>query len=140
MAISPNAPIRCLVPSKFVTVVVFATLLAGAGVVVLAAGAGKPAGAPKAAPPPAVAGPAIDRFGDPLPPGAITRLGTLRFHADNIITQPIVLRGSREVAFPAGVAVVVMNLDTGKTIRRITRTANAGDNANAITALALYRF
>src|SRR5437588_7217752 len=81
--------------------------------------------------------PAVDRFGDPLPPGAVARLGTLRFRGDDTITHPLVPPGGRQVVFAAGHAVVVMDMDTGITVRRITRTVNGRESDHPVTALAL---
>src|SRR5262245_27494881 len=80
---------------------------------------------------------AVDRFGDPLPPHAVARLGTLRYRSEDSISHPIVLPGRREVAFAAGPTVVVMDLDTGRTVRRIRRTVNGRTSSSPVTALAV---
>jgi RNA polymerase sigma factor (sigma-70 family) len=84
------------------------------------------------------AAPAVDRYGDPLPRGAVTRLGSLRFRSDDNITHPIVLPSAKEVVFAAGPAVVVMDLDTGKVVRRVGRALapdvlNSPGHALAVT-------
>jgi WD40 repeat protein len=82
------------------------------------------------------ADPAVDRYGDPLPAGAVARLGTVRFHSEDVITHPIVLPGGREVVFAAGPDAVVMDLETGKIVRRLVRPLASKRNLGVI-ALAL---
>jgi WD40 repeat protein len=82
------------------------------------------------------ADPAVDRYGDPLPPGAVARLGTVRFHYEEVITNPIVLPGGREVVFAAGPDVVVMDLDSGKVVRRLNRRLE-GKRRQWVPAMAL---
>jgi RNA polymerase sigma factor (sigma-70 family) len=67
-------------PSKLLPAFVLSTLLAGAGVIVLAAGGGTQADTPKPAPLAAVAaGPAVDHYGNPLPPGGDRTTGDHSF-------------------------------------------------------------
>src|SRR5437762_588496 len=83
------------------------------------------------------ADPAVDRFGDPLPPAAVARLGTLRFRGDAATSHLTVLPDGRRAAFACDAAVVVMDLDTGQTVRRITRTVDGRECTNQVTALAV---
>jgi WD40 repeat protein len=80
---------------------------------------------------------AVDRFGDPLPPGAVARLGTLRYRSPWPITHPVVLPDGRQVAFAAAAAVFVLDLNTGKTVRRIIRTINGRESTDPVTALSI---
>jgi WD40 repeat protein len=81
------------------------------------------------------ADPAVDRFGDPLPPFAVARLGTLRYRSDHTISNVVVLANGR-VAFVSRLAVVVMDLNSGRAIRRIGGTANGRASDDPVTALA----
>jgi RNA polymerase sigma factor (sigma-70 family) len=67
-------------------------------------------------PAPAPDRPRTDRFGDPLPPGAISRLGTLRFRtwADRVAFLP----GDKVLATIGREAVSFWDVDTGKETRR----------------------
>ncbi|HEY1381148.1 MAG TPA: sigma-70 family RNA polymerase sigma factor [Gemmataceae bacterium] len=121
-------------PARLVASVAVVGALAGIGLLALAAGAGPTDDPPK---PPPAAGPAVDRFGDPLPQYAVARLGTLRYRSDAGIAHPVVLPDGRHVAFAASAAVAVMDLDTGQTVRRITRTVNGRVSTNPITAFAI---
>ncbi len=122
--------------SKLIPACVISTLLAGAGMIALAAGAGPQAGTPKPSPPPAVAaGPAMDRYGDPLPPGAIARLGTLRFRNDGRGGYLSVRTGGRVVAFSTGYSITFMEVHTGQIVRRIERIVN-GRRSSIFGALA----
>ncbi len=100
---------------------------------VLALGAGlvaqqKP-GAPSQAPPPAAAekqpksnepgtaAPA-DGHGDPLPPGAVARLGTVRFRHEGWISQFALAPDGRSVAAVAGQGLVLWDAAAGRPLRR----------------------
>jgi RNA polymerase sigma factor (sigma-70 family) len=107
---------------KFAAVVLLFLTLAGvgAGMHALQAPAGKPpegerpaSGSPAA---PDQATPRLDRHGDPLPPGAVARLGTIRFRtwADTVAFLP----GDKVLATMGGEAVSFWEVSTGKETRR----------------------
>jgi RNA polymerase sigma factor (sigma-70 family) len=111
-------------PSKLVPAVVLSTLLAGAGMMALAAGGGSPADTPKLAPPPAqvaVAPPALDFRGDPLPPGAVARLGTIRFRAggsfESVAFSP---DGKTLITGSGGAELTLWDAATGRPISNMT--------------------
>jgi WD40 repeat protein len=75
-----DAVSRALALTRARTALVLLTLaLAAAGTGLLAALPPVPSATPAPAAPPAKDGPRTDRAGDPLPPGALARLGTVRF-------------------------------------------------------------
>jgi RNA polymerase sigma factor (sigma-70 family) len=100
-------------------VLLFLTLAGvGAGVHALRAPGGKPdeADRPQAERPPAPDRPRSDRSGDPLPPGVIARLGTVRFRtwADRVAFLP----GDKVLATIGREAVSFWDAGTGKETRR----------------------
>jgi WD40 repeat protein len=80
-----------------------ATVLLGLVVFGRSLGAQGPGIEPQAAPPPvnaeeaAKAQPALDRYGDPLPPGALARLGSIRFRHPAMITMLAVAPSGKHV-------------------------------------------
>jgi RNA polymerase sigma factor (sigma-70 family) len=111
-----------LTKSKAMTATLLALALAlGSGTLALNLGAGaesEPAQAGGVKP-----GPATDLRGDPLPAGAVGRLGTLRFrHAENVGAFALA-PGGKAVATAAGSAVVVWDAATGKELRRFEAQA-----------------
>jgi WD40 repeat protein len=70
-----------------------------------------------AAPP--VTTPAVDRHGDPLPPHAVSRLGTLRFRELIGISQAVAVRSGKQLLVSGlGTSVVLWDATTGKEVRR----------------------
>jgi RNA polymerase sigma factor (sigma-70 family) len=119
---------KSLVPTSMKLVTAVALAL-GAAVLVLAARQGdrkpqteKAIAAPAAARPEDK--PAVDRNGDPLPPHAVARLGTLRFRAeaDGWIAKAIVVPGGKQLLGLGWMtrAVVLWDAATGKEVRRFT--------------------
>jgi RNA polymerase sigma factor (sigma-70 family) len=83
--------------------------------------------------PPGAAGgaPRTDRFGDPLPPGAVARMGTVRFaHGDSMIVPPAVAPDHRTFATVSescdpelrGRLVCLWDTATGRELRRLRDT------------------
>ncbi|OWK34441.1 Quinone oxidoreductase [Fimbriiglobus ruber] len=62
--------------------------------------------------------PAIDLNGDPLPPHAIVRLGTLRFRTDRWISQLMVVPGGKQILVVGSTAVLLWDAATGREVRR----------------------
>jgi RNA polymerase sigma factor (sigma-70 family) len=114
-----------LTKSKIVTFVLLAlALAAGSGTLALRAGGdGQPqAGRAEERDPGRKA--AADSQGDPLPPGAVGRLGTLRFrHAEDVAVFALSPDGKRLVT-AAGSTVVVWDVETGQ--ERCRFEAHAG--------------
>src|SRR5262249_16563537 len=67
-----------------------------------------------------------DLSGDPLPPGATTRLGTARWRAEDGVSQMAFLPDDRYLATSAGVALTVRAVDTGRVVRAIGGAGNRG--------------
>jgi WD40 repeat protein len=61
--------------------------------------------------------PALDRSGDPLPPQAVARLGTLRFRLATGVFQAAVVPGGKQL-LGLGSTVVLWDATTGKEVRR----------------------
>ncbi len=75
-----------------------------------------------------------DRYGDPLPQGAIARLGTLRFRHLNMTASAVFTRDSKTVIVGDGDGFVVYwDVATGREVRRLPRMQGA------IYALAITR-
>src|SRR3954452_2687503 len=63
---------------------------------------------------------AKDRHGDPLPPGALTRLGTVRFrHDSSIVFAAFLPDGKRVVSVSGDGVACVWEFPSGKQIRRL---------------------
>jgi WD40 repeat protein len=72
-----------------------------------------------AAAPVLVAVPAVDRHGDPLPPHALARLGTLRFRGATGLLQAAAVPGGKQVlGLGFASTIVLWDAATGKEVRR----------------------
>jgi WD40 repeat protein len=61
--------------------------------------------------------PKTDRYGDPLPPGVIARLGTVRFRNGDVIFSVVFSRDGKYLATSAGDTVRWWDVTTGKQVR-----------------------
>jgi RNA polymerase sigma factor (sigma-70 family) len=82
----------------------------------------RPAASPPAEPSAEKPGPA-DRYGDPLPPHAVARLGTVRFRSDGWISQAAVVPGGKQVLGLGSGSVILWDAATGKEVRRFAGPA-----------------
>jgi RNA polymerase sigma factor (sigma-70 family) len=86
------AAVAALVPAgvalKCVPIVALAAALLGVGVLGLALGRPLPVEPAKTDTRPALAGPRVDAYGDPLPPRAVRRFGTTRFRLSGFALSP----------------------------------------------------
>jgi RNA polymerase sigma factor (sigma-70 family) len=118
---------RAMSPA-LVKLVAAAALALGAAVLAVAAlQGGKPPDAPKDPPLPVAARPverqeekpAVDLHGDPLPPHAVARLGTLRFRGTNLVLQAAAVPGGKQLlGMGFSSTVVLWDATNGKEIRR----------------------
>jgi hypothetical protein len=69
------------------------------------------AAVPKAAP--------VDRYGDPLPPHAVARFGTLRFRHEWTLFATAVSPDGRLLAGSGGNSVQIWDAQTGRTVQRL---------------------
>ncbi|HWG44722.1 MAG TPA: WD40 repeat domain-containing protein [Gemmataceae bacterium] len=64
--------------------------------------------------------PARDRFGDPLPEGAIARMGSMRFRDDKIIVEAVFSADGKTLATTGdGLSICFWDSATGKQVRRV---------------------
>jgi RNA polymerase sigma factor (sigma-70 family) len=115
--------------TKALLAVLLVVALAGGGVgALLRTDPPAPAAAP-AEPP----GRRVDLHGDPLPPRALARLGTVRFRFPDRVARTPVLAfcgGGKELVAAAHVGVVVYDSSTGRPLRRLpTDELNIGSAA-----------
>ena len=67
--------------------------------------------------------PAVDRHGDPLPPHAVARLGTLRFRSAQGAWHAAVVPGGKQLLGLGSGPVVLWDATTGKEVRRFEAPA-----------------
>ncbi len=89
-------------------------------VVVVLVGLACPVDSRAVAPP---AGPRLDRYGDPLPRGAIARLGTVRWRARMGVRSMAFVPGGKYLATADGSSLSVWDLRTGRVVRTISDDA-----------------
>ncbi len=118
---------RVMFPASMKLVAAAALALGAAVLAVAAQQGGKPPDAPKDPPLPVAAlpverqegKPAVDCHGDPLPPHAVARLGTLRFRGANGVLQAAVVPGGKQLLGLGFEPTVVMwDATTGREVRR----------------------
>ena len=74
--------------------------------------------------------PHVDLYGDPLPPGAIARLGTIRFRRGAVVTSSALSSdGRRLVAGYGSGDVVIWDAKTGKVVRELPLAHRAAVSA-----------
>ncbi len=76
----------------------------------------------------------LDRFGDPLPPGAIRRFGTLRFRHHHMFHIAFTPDGKQLIAGDGCSPLAVFDAATGRKLREIGKNSVG---ANALTGFAL---
>jgi RNA polymerase sigma factor (sigma-70 family) len=115
--------LRTMYATKLVRGTVLTFLLLGGGLLTYSLVAGTPPEGQRADPPPALPGQAdgkpdrTDRHGDPLPPGAIARLGTLRFrHGQHIKAVAWSPDGKAVISAGPGGSLVWHDVSTGKKV------------------------
>ncbi|MCI0460367.1 MAG: sigma-70 family RNA polymerase sigma factor [Gemmataceae bacterium] len=113
------------IKGKLVVLLAVLGLAVGAGLASHAAWTGQspdekqpPVAQPKPPPKEPPSGPAKDPHGDPLPPGAVTRLGTLRWLHDGSVRSADFLDGKRVVTTGDDLTIRVWNIATGKETSR----------------------
>jgi RNA polymerase sigma factor (sigma-70 family) len=110
---------------KFVVslVLMLGVLAAGLGAGLSSLRAPKPetpaAASPAAPPARAKNEPRRDRYGDPLPPGAVARLGTLRFRAPGEIKTLAFAPDGKTIAVSSPVGLFLFDAASGKRIKRL---------------------
>jgi RNA polymerase sigma factor (sigma-70 family) len=108
------------------------TLAAAAGVAAVGIGLGGSAPvaadperpAAKEPPPAVVSGPPVDRYGDPLPAGAIHRLGTVRFRHGGQVESIGYSHDGKLIASGGFGKIMLWEADTGKPLATLVRTVN----------------
>ena len=93
----------------------------GLGVGMSGPGAADPPG--KAAEPPAPkgTGPVVDRYGDPLPKGAVMRLGTVRFRHDGQAHSVAYSADGKTLASGGYGKIMLWEADTGRPLGKVVR-------------------
>jgi RNA polymerase sigma factor (sigma-70 family) len=85
--------------------------------------------AAKEPPPAVVSGPPVDRYGDPLPAGAIHRLGTVRFRHGGQVESIAYSRDGKLIASGGFGKIMLWEADTGKPLATLVRTVDDGDRS-----------
>jgi RNA polymerase sigma factor (sigma-70 family) len=91
---------------------------------------------PVAKEPPAevVTGPAVDRYGDPLPAGAIHRLGTVRFRHGGQVESIAYSRDGKVIASGGFGKIMLWEADTGKPLATLVRTVTGPAESGKLPA------
>ncbi|HEX5271194.1 MAG TPA: sigma-70 family RNA polymerase sigma factor, partial [Gemmataceae bacterium] len=64
-----------------------------------------------------------DQYGDPLPPHAVARLGTVRFRSDGWVSQAAVVPGGKQLLGHGSGCVILWDAATGREVRRFAGPA-----------------
>lgn len=67
-----------------------------------------------------------DAQGDPLPPGAVARLGTTRFRDGNFVGAVVIAPDGKTLAAGSNQGIRILDLATGKEVRALTANGGAG--------------
>jgi RNA polymerase sigma factor (sigma-70 family) len=106
--------------------VILAVAGAGVGVATLGALAGKPTAEERSLAQPAAPErdtPRADRYGDPLPPGALARMGTVRFRDRGGSSRVLFLPGDRALVTAGCPTCSFWDVASGKEVRRFDGTS-----------------
>jgi WD40 repeat protein len=76
--------------------------------------------------------PKVDRYGDPLPPGAIARLGTLRFRAPDEANAIAFAPDGKTVAIASRGGLFLFDADSGQRIKRLGEAVFTGNLQNRL--------
>ncbi len=87
---------------------------------------------PAAPPVPAAQELRRDRLGDPLPPGAIARLGTLRFRAPDAVEALAFAPDGKTIAASARAGVFLFDTDSGKRLKHLPTSEAAWGRDNPL--------
>lgn len=75
----------------------------------------------------------LDRYGDPLPPGAIARLGTVRFRASDEANAMALAPDGKTIAVSSRGGLFLFAADSGKRIKRLADPAFTGRQQITVT-------
>jgi RNA polymerase sigma factor (sigma-70 family) len=77
-----------------------------------------------------------DRYGDPLPPGAVTRLGTLRFRAPGEIETLALSPDGKTIVACSNAGLFLLDASSGKMTKRLAKVEARGGGENHVAISA----